>query len=463
VGSGRTAGAITQTQTGAVSGAQLETVGPSGGAVSTPGPPITSSTSGVSTPGAAGSAIPATGPGWDKAKVYVGVATQTVIASVGHTLGSQALDYGDQKAQWQALFAYYNKRGGLFGRQMVPVYYDNDPTKNADQTAAEACARWTQDQRVVAALVTIPGLGDSIMQCLKSKQLPGISTSYTPHVNADLKPFFPYIAELNAVDFDRLVDPWIAALKANGYFTGWDSTRGVAGVEPVRIGLLHADTPTIDRAFALLGKHLTAAGYTVVDNLTYSGAPDSSQAVKFRSDRVTHVFPDNLGGFLFPQAAESQGYRPRYGVSTQNLTYAFMQETAPKAQLNGLVGAGWQPTSDVDQEHDTGSNPAADSCLKAMHDEGIDTSKRNYKEVLLTNCDAMRLMLSAAGIARSLTGSAIASALSAALSRFQSGLIPFGLTSQSHIPNVVDAFRAIKWDLSCSCVEYVKSPTYSLG
>jgi hypothetical protein len=414
---------------------------------------------GPTTPVTAGG-VPERGPGWDATSIYVGVATQQTIGEVGRIIGNDALDYGDQAAQWRAVFAYVNKRGGLFGRKLVPVYYDNDLSQTQATNSAAACAKWTQDRRVAVALALIPGLGEGMVRCFKDNRLPAVVNSFAPVLHQEYAPYVPYVVVTQNADFDRLVDPWLDALTARNYFTGWDTSVGGPGVAPLRIGLLHQDRPAITRAYSYLASRLKARGIaSEVVTVAYADAPDSNAVVKFRSSGVTHLFLDNLAGLLYPPVAESQGYRARFAISSLNLIQPFMEQNAPKQQLRGMLGVGWMPTADVAEEQDPGSNAAAKECLRMQAESGSSTRTRNEKYVVYGDCDAVRLYLESALASGGLSADRVVASLVSRAPAFQSAL-SFGLGAP--LPNLVDRVRALGFDTACSCVRYLPGPDYRL-
>ena len=73
-----------------------------------------------------------------------------------------------------------------------------------------------------------------------------------------------------------------------------------------------------------------------------TAAEASSVALRFRQRGITHVLFVPSGGaipLLFLAAAESQGFRPKYGFSSLDAPY-FVRDSVPREQLNGAVGVG---------------------------------------------------------------------------------------------------------------------------
>jgi hypothetical protein len=88
----------------------------------------------------------------------------------------------------------------------------------------------------------------------------------------------------------------------------------------------------------------------------------SNTVLRFRSEGVTHVMIFELNALLtvlFMTNADTQGYRPRYGMDTQNGGQVIVG-SVPEAQLEGAQQVGWLPMFDV---LDTPEWPAQQECL----------------------------------------------------------------------------------------------------
>ena len=63
-------------------------------------------------------------------------------------------------------------------------------------------------------------------------------------------------------------------------------------------------------------------------------------------DRVLFLGSGLSLPFVFPTTAESNGYRPHYGITSDDGP-DFMASNAPAAQMAGAVAVGWEPQYDV--------------------------------------------------------------------------------------------------------------------
>jgi len=445
-------------ETSAVDGTSASTGGTSSvagsGATTTTGSPSASGQGGASNAAVSGhDAIASTGPGWDQQHIYIGIITVTDAPTVGHLLGVESLDYGDQNGFTKDMIDYVNSHGGLFGRSLVTVAYDVSSTTDPNTSGQAACTRFTQDHRVVAALGSVAT--DSFYQCMKNAHVPVINGGYGQWFTAtEMARYKGWAYYWGNFSFERLVPVWLERLGALGYFKGWDTAAGAPGIAPVKVGLLHTGDAYHPRAFALLKAQLKQHGYDVVSEFQASNPNDYSNAVlQFRAAKVTHLFLDSSAALFYPPQAEQQHYYARYAVTSDDYIQPFLQDTAPAAQLRGMMGVGWVPAQDVDLTHKPAPDPGQARCFKIMKDRGADVSKNNYQYTANTVCDTVFLFLELARAGHGLAPANLVQSLVAAGSNFPwasqmgTGVVPTDLTLAPEV-------RGLQYVESCSCVQY---------
>lgn len=107
-------------------------------------------------------------------------------AAVGDELGhlpvgsdeSGTSGFGSE-ATFKGLVRYYNRRGGLGGRQTAPVIYNADASNSSyEADASAACATFTQDNHV-AAVISATGdfWSDNYTSCLTKARVPHLLVS----------------------------------------------------------------------------------------------------------------------------------------------------------------------------------------------------------------------------------------------------------------------------------------------
>lgn len=432
------------------SGALGETTGASGNPFPTDSAPTVAS-------------IPRTGRGWDATTVYLGVGIETDASQAGHNAGYQSLDFGDMKGMAQAVLDHVNQQGGLYGRRLVPVYYDASTAQalsNPAQVSEQACTKWTQDRPVAAILITTPVLvTDELITCAAKRDTPVLAHSEVTFTEADYRKYQPYLTLTDNISHDRLVNPWVARLSALGYFQGWQTSAGRAGTAPVRVGIVYQSTPAADHGTALLVAALKARHVQVPDVLATSGITDTtsvqSAIVRFRRDGVTHVFLDFAASVTFPTAAEQQAYRPRYAVNSQDEIAAFLEANSPPAQLHGALGVGWMPPSDVDTNQDPRASPGAAACVALMRKAKVALTPRQAYFQAMVTCDQGLLFASAAARGGGFSTSSLRQGILAAAPTFAYATTFGGRTDQSSAPDKVGVVRDLGYVDACGCFRFL--------
>src|SRR5581483_8120263 len=262
---------------------------------------------------------------------------------------------------------WINSTGGLAGRKVIPVIHETDPTGGTWATqAAAACATFTEDNKVLIVGTSVVGGSDALYNCLSSKGVPEIEQNLWlfDHTYYN-KPGLLY--QPGRISPDRWAKAYVDGLALGGYFDG----------NP-KVGLVRFDAPVFQRiSDNVLKPQMKAHGLKFTDEIAIS-SPESIAAfssvssqvsnaiLRLRNDGVTNVmFLENAGilPFLFMPAAESQGYRPRYGLSSSDIP-ATQESQVPTVQLKGSLAVGWLPGSDVGNDQQPTGNPAALQCFQ---------------------------------------------------------------------------------------------------
>lgn len=445
VGTSTTSGPRTSTSTGA----QTTSVG--GPAVTQAGP----------------SAIAAKGRGWDLKVVHIGVTTTSDISTVGNSLGIHSINPGNLTQDAKAMVDHVNAHGGLFGRRVVPEFYDVKTAGDSNTVGQAICTHFTQDVPVIGLInMTTNGDTPNFDACIAKAHLPTLAWVTDTGDNSFFATLNGYYNNLPFPSWSRFAHPFVQRLVAQGYFTSWDTTVGGPGKAPVKVGLLEPDAPQGRQIAALLIRELKAVGHAPDPNdvIFFNAQKDlSSSEVKYRADGVTHVIGDELL-FLFMQTYESQHYRPRYGINSSNAPSLFLEGTSPAGQLVGSMGVGVTPTIDVFASRDPGVKAVPGM---AICDEVYKKAKVSYpadQRYAHTNaygmCDAFRLLVSAAQSGGGLSGELIKNGLG-----LVGGKVAPAMTFNNGFTGLdrglPGAGRDLQYVTSCSCYKYT-SGTYPL-
>jgi hypothetical protein len=130
------------------------------------------------------------------------------------------------------------------------------------------------------------------------------------------------------------------------------------------------------------------------------GAAVKSAQLSFAANGVTHVISfESNGGLstLFLPTARSQGYYPRYGISSASAFQALLESGIVETkQMTGAVGFGWIPAVDLPRSLNPANSPYSNAnrryCLKVMTDAGISFTSGNAETVALNSCADLYLL-----------------------------------------------------------------------
>ena len=202
---------------------------------------------------------------------------------------------------------------------------------------------------------------------------------------------------------DRWVRTYVDGLEQIGFLE-----EGKEG-----LGLMRFDHPVFQRmADDVFKPRLAELGYQLKDEVVIQspkGVSDfggmsselNSAVLRLRSNGVTHLmFLENNGimAFFFFDQAESQGYRPTYGLNSMDIM-GTMEKNADPSQLENAVGVSFYPSSDLNEGNYLGGNPRWELCRQIMTDAGLDTT--GY--YIQPRCDAFFFLAEALGGAPALT------------------------------------------------------------
>jgi hypothetical protein len=261
--------------------------------------------------------------------------------------------------------------------------------------------------------------------------------------------------------WNRLAPVLTQRLAAQGWFSSWDNVNGRPGTAPVKIGLISLDTPIGHRISDVVAQALKAGGHPLSETFFYVNQGDLQAAVlHFRSDGITHVIDTDQFLFEFMEQAESQRYRPRYGVVTQNAPYELLQGVVPAKQLVGALGVGFDPGLDVAASQDPHKTPGAAGCRSIMRHAGINYSGRRFADAYaLGFCDAFDLLAQAAATAGGVASAQIVNGLAAVGPAYPpASTFSSGLSVNDH--SVPGSVYDLRWDGTRGAFRYVTARRY---
>jgi len=248
----------------------------------------------------------------------------------------------------QAVVDDTNAHGGFGGRQIQAVYAYNDNTDNeAEPQTREQnriCTQLTEDDKVFLAFNFNPLGVDFAYDCFAAHKTPVLDTPLALESDQQrLDEMNPWLILPLSLNFTRMAKLLPQALRDQGYMT---QKMAVVGV----------DLPPLKRsAQKVLVPAIEAAGGKVVEQVYFAesysaiSAGIANAVLTFSQkgiDRVVFWGPGGGLPLLFSRQADSQGYKPRYGVTTYDAP-AFFQDLAPPGQFHGAVGVGFVTQGDL--------------------------------------------------------------------------------------------------------------------
>ena len=367
------------------------------------------------------------------------------------------LDAGDTNRQQRILLEDINRRGGIAGRQLRPVYFrvNEQTTESFAALEQRACATWTEDNRVFAVLGhPLVGISDNLRGCLERRGVVLIGGVQPADVET-YRTFTHYVGT-GSPELHRQGRLLVDVLAEQGYF------------EPNgNVGLLTYDVPMFRRtAQDVIEPRLRARGVPL-RTTAYISAPQSTAefadaqaaiaaaGMRMRSQGVTHlIILDPSGGMsvTFMQAAENQRYRPRYGLTTTSGG----QVTAtmvPRAQLAGAVTLGWLPIMDVGDPSPPDTPTAFAPCANLMRTNGEMIESLFAQRAAAQSCDEFAVFAAGVSAAPAVTPDGFITGIEQ-LDRTVRGAQVLTLRYRTGHRDGVAAVRATVFDSSCGCFRY---------
>ena len=369
------------------------------------------------------------------------------------SFGVKGADTGDTRAQATAVIADINARGGLLGRKIVPVWatYDALSQESDDQQYASICATLTQDNHVFAVLAPWNTVA-SFATCLAKAHVLYLDDGLLQEDVNGFRSVAPWMYT-GLLSLSRSAVAFAAGLHQGGFFT-----------QTSKVGLVRFDYAEYKRAsddylkptLASFGVHVAAEAAVHRDSTSQLMADINHAVLQFKTAGVDRViFLTAAGGtaLFFIEQAQSQNYNPHYGFASPD-SPAFLAQNLPASQLQGSMGVGWMPATDVADAQGPALTTAEKRCF-AINQKytGTAFSARSGAVTALAYCDLMSLLEDAANSGGTLSASSWVQGLRQLGRRHQTPLT-FAAEFGPDRPDGGAAYRPLAYDGGCSCFRY---------
>ncbi len=345
--------------------------------------------------GGAGSGVrPAAAPGITDTKMFFGIPYVKNQCEANRALGGGDTCV-DSRHATNAMIDWVNDQGGLGGRKVAPVYYGYDATssKTSDQQTQEACAHWTQDNKVFM----IFSAGSIVDECAKKA---GVAQLGGGPSFPDTYRKYPHRIDINNLNSIRMGQVTVNGLNNQSYFSDKDPKYGfVTWDDPdYRRTLKEGYLPSLGR----VGAELTEVAYLhspqSVEEIGQTSADVSNAVLRFKAAGIDHVIiQDGSSGacagacimLTWMRQSEAQDYRPRYGLNGDDGPPEAAKRAGfvPASQLRNSVTVDW---SDWNDQTNRGlpPNTRMKKCKEIMRKRDVDMSNLNQLGAALSACDA---------------------------------------------------------------------------
>jgi ABC-type branched-subunit amino acid transport system substrate-binding protein len=467
LGSGIGASAAPSAQTDGLGGAAAGQVGGTGGGVAGPvtagsgnatrpsagnAPQQVSAGSGRAPVAAAGSSVPSRGRsgfGFTATEIKVGVSISSDGNAAISALGANGVAFPDGKALANTYVDYLNRTGGIAGRKVKPVFYDYRASGNVETSDAAACATWTQDDHVVAALgvrAGTTGTNDALTPCLTKAGVPWMTG------RGDQRKFNQYPSTLYApsiINLTRLERAIVEGLAADGFFT-----------PGAKIGVMYQDNLEMKRAVDEgLVPALRARGLSIAKQAATGNAftESSNIELQFATAGITHVLfvaPGGAAPWQFMQSASQNQHHYKYGVSSDDYPAVVLEQLAPKDQLATTSGFGYLPVGDVNGQQAPPPTKGLAGCLKVFRDAGYDTAAATSQLAMAYICDPFQALRAGWTGQAQLSTPALRDGIERLGRTFSSAGAFAARFGPGRPHDGAAAYRMLHFGSSCSCFQY---------
>lgn len=351
-----------------------------------------------------------------------------------------------------------NSMGGIAGRTVVPVMFKTDAAaffnpSGRQRNEQTACAHWTEDNPVFAT--GYAGTEGVMVTCAADAQMPVLPTAYRIRLSeAQHRSVWEYWYEPSGLTTDRADRAMAKFFVAHGYLG-----------KGAKVGMMVEDKPGSIEGAAAMRTELSSAGFAPVAEIHYPDqieSPWQTYVLQLQSAGVTHVLwavqsSQILPVVLMMQAAENQGWRPKWGMGSDMTINGLPKYGGPVEQVANVFGMGWLPYSDVvDLSPESVSASEAKLCDEhsAAHGQTDETGMGWAR----SQCEWLFFLRAAFDRAPDLSTAGLAAGVEALGDSYSSVQTIGGRTSFAGRHDGVTTVRAVEFDRASGVFKYVSDP-----
>lgn len=273
--------------------------------------------------------------------IKVGVAYLEDPGSANAAAGFGGVGQVDQRRAIETMIKEINK-AAPYGRKVVPVYYsfttDDVTSKGAERISQEACAKWTQDNKVFMAWASGD---DTLNSCLNKAGVVQLGSGGGSSWSKTYRDY-PLLVEPSDAALDRLARFQVDQLFKQRFFSEFKNNSPPYSPQrpadgKARIGLIRYDQPSYNAAAAAMKDELAKHNLSICSGCEFKIAYSSDNIPEQLDDATevnaaiqncksrpggpcTHMlFLGSTAGLritlFFIDGAEKQAYRPRLGFN----------------------------------------------------------------------------------------------------------------------------------------------------
>lgn len=350
----------------------------------------------------------------------------------------------ENQQRWiQVMVDDINKRGGVNGRAIEPVYRRFDVLSEDHQRAA--CLALTEDAQVFAAAgaLRVP----PSMCFTKEHATPVlVSCCATDEHFADARGQLFTLAPASR----QMMLTWVAELDRAGVLDG--QKIGVLNEElndPSEVMLRNSLVPALRR----FGHEITHHVHLSADfGVAASQMPVAVQQMRTRGVTTVLLLANGINSMQFVQQADSQGYRPRYGASDWGYMVTDESNEAMPASFDGALG--WTAYSEGDISAGRPERPAETACrtqFEKATGRALPREAENAEySTVMSWCDMVNTLVNGLRAApEPLTRASFTAALQS-MAPFETAAIAGGAFRPGKF-GMADLTKHATWSRQCTC------------